>query len=180
MEQSRPILFLYSNRKALETTSYIRRRRAIRGTLIAIISPTYTAHHPVFSFKLTAFPQPTVPSLTQALSDADDPQLQIILEEKMKAQQASLKLSPQNPHPSSQEHKEPTIRIQIIVPLSSASKQLTPLLLQRLFSIRGIHAQQLLLGLVDGNGMVSRSCLYNYIQSPLEGPGTADLELLDD
>lgn len=25
-----------------------------------------------------------------------------------------------------------------------------------------------------------RSCLYNYIQAPLEGPGTANLELLDD
>lgn len=71
-------------------------------------------------------------------------------------------------------------RTQIIVPVSSSSKHLTPALLQSFFSIRGVTAQQLLLALVDGNGVVSRTCLYNYIQAPLEGPGTADLDLLDD
>ncbi|KFM27218.1 hypothetical protein F751_4488 [Auxenochlorella protothecoides] len=69
---------------------------------------------------------------------------------------------------------------QIIVPVGSACTSLTPALLQRFFSIRGVAAQQLLLALVDGNGMVSRTCLFNYIQAPLEGPGTADLDLLDD
>lgn len=71
-------------------------------------------------------------------------------------------------------------RTQILVPISSDCSSLTPRLLARLFSIRGVSAQQLLLALVDGNGVVSRTCLFNYIQAPLEGPGTADLELLDD
>lgn len=74
----------------------------------------------------------------------------------------------------------PITRSQIIVPVGSACTSLTPALLQRFFSIRGVAAQQLLLALVDGNGMVSRTCLFNYIQAPLEGPGTADLDLLDD
>lgn len=69
---------------------------------------------------------------------------------------------------------------QVIVPVSSACTSLTPRLLSRTFSISGETAQQLLLALVDSHGAVTRSCLYNYIQSPLEGPGTADLELLDD
>ena len=73
-------------------------------------------------------------------------------------------------------------RTQILVPVSSACDHLTPELLQRLFniSLRGVAAQQLLLALVDSHGVVTRACLYNYIQSPLEGPGTANLELLDD
>ena len=133
----------------------------------------------------------------------------------------------------------PKQRTQIVVPVSSSHPQLTPELLQRLFSVRGVQAQQLLLALVDSNGVVTRrwepcmhagmlhvpllpcrclcccrqrrrrvfnppsacpalaaaqhaclrvclpgpapcSCLYNYIQAPLEGPGTANLELLDD
>ncbi|KAL4439470.1 hypothetical protein ABPG77_008799 [Micractinium sp. CCAP 211/92] len=72
------------------------------------------------------------------------------------------------------------LRTQIVVPVSSAYHELTPELLQLLFSVRGVQAQQLLLALVDSNGVVTRSCLYNYIQAPLEGPGTANLELLDD
>lgn len=72
------------------------------------------------------------------------------------------------------------MRTQIIVPISSACLELTPRLLHRMFSVRGVSAQQLLLALVDANGVVTRSCLYNYIQPPLEGPGTANLELLDD
>lgn len=72
------------------------------------------------------------------------------------------------------------VRIQIVVPLSSSSNELTPRLLRRVFAIKGVQAQQLLLAFVDANGNVSRTCLYNYIQSPLEGPGTADLELLDE
>ncbi len=39
---------------------------------------------------------------------------------------------------------------------------------------------QVLLTLVDSNGMVTRNCMYNYIQAPLEGPGTANIEVLDD
>ena len=74
------------------------------------------------------------------------------------------------------------VRTQILVPVSSACDHLTPELLQRLFniSLRGVAAQQLLLALVDSHGVVTRACLFNYIQSPLEGPGTANLELLDD
>lgn len=71
-------------------------------------------------------------------------------------------------------------RAQILVPVASSCQALTPALLHRLFAIRGASAQQLLLALVDENGVVSRTCLYNYIQSPLQGPGTADLDLLDD
>ena len=79
-----------------------------------------------------------------------------------------------------QQSSQPGTRTQIVVPLSSACDHLTPELLQRLFSIKGVQAQQLILALVDSNGVVSRTCLYNYIQAPLEGPGTANLELLDD
>ncbi|PRW45540.1 hypothetical protein C2E21_5954 [Chlorella sorokiniana] len=81
---------------------------------------------------------------------------------------------------ASEEPDQPRLRTQVVVPVSSAYGQLTPALLQRLFSVRGVQAQQLLLALVDSNGVVTRSCLYNYIQAPLEGPGTANLELLDD
>ena len=75
---------------------------------------------------------------------------------------------------------EPTIRTQLLVPVSSACAELTPELLQRFFLVRGVQVQQMILGLVDSNGVVTRCCLYNYIQAPLEGPGTANLELLDD
>jgi hypothetical protein len=75
---------------------------------------------------------------------------------------------------------EPVIRTQLLVPVSSASTVLTPELLQRFFLVRGVQVQQMILGLVDSNGVVTRCCLYNYIQAPLEGPGTANLELLDD
>lgn len=128
----------------------------------------------------------------------------------------------------------PVLRTQIVVPVSSACRTLSPRLLQRFFDVRGVQAQQLLLAMVDSNGVVTRrcemvplfsrccagrlqstwhefgmlaivactpaqtfitailtqpglqsmplpcSCLYNYIQAPLEGPGTANLELLDD
>ncbi len=79
-----------------------------------------------------------------------------------------------------QQSSQPGMRTQIVVPVSSACDHLTPQLLQRLFSVKGVQAQQLVLALVDSNGVVSRTCLYNYIQAPLEGPGTANLELLDD
>lgn len=75
---------------------------------------------------------------------------------------------------------QPGCRTQIIIPVSSSCSQLSPQLMHRLFRIRGVQAQQLVLALVDGNGVVSRTCLYNYIQAPLEGPGSANLELLDD
>lgn len=71
-------------------------------------------------------------------------------------------------------------RTQILVPVSSGYPAITPELLQRLFSIRGVKAQQLLLALVDSHGVVTRNCLYNYIQAPLEGPGTADLVLMEE
>lgn len=74
----------------------------------------------------------------------------------------------------------PTIRTQLVVPISSAYTDLTPELLQRLFLVRGVQVQQMILGLVDSNGVVTKCCLFNYIQAPLEGPGTANLELLDD
>lgn len=51
---------------------------------------------------------------------------------------------------------EPTIRTQILVPVSSGYGGITPELLQRLFCIRGVKAQQLLLALVDSNGVVTR------------------------
>ncbi len=79
-----------------------------------------------------------------------------------------------------QEPEEPKIRTQLLVPVSSSYAKLTPELLQRFFLVRGVQVQQMILGLVDSNGVVTRCCLYNYIQAPLEGPGTANLELLDD
>lgn len=69
------------------------------------------------------------------------------------------------------------VRTQLIVPVSSSYSELTPLTLQRFFSVQGEEVQQVLLGLVDSNGVVSRSSLFNYIQNPLEGPGTAILDL---
>ena len=48
------------------------------------------------------------------------------------------------------------LRTQIVVPISSAYRQLTPALLQRMFSMRGVEAQQLLLAMVDSNGVVTR------------------------
>ena len=76
--------------------------------------------------------------------------------------------------------RQQTIRTQLVVPISSGYAQLTPELLQRFFLVRGVQVQQMILGLVDSNGVVTRCCLYNYIQAPLEGPGMANLELLDD
>lgn len=74
----------------------------------------------------------------------------------------------------------PTLRTSIMVPISSSSAEITPLLMQRLFNVKGVQAQALLLGLIDAHGVVTRSSLYNYIQTPLEGPGMANLELVDD
>ena len=59
---------------------------------------------------------------------------------------------------------EVVTRTQILVPVSSGYAGITPELLQRLFCIRGVAAQQLLLALVDSHGVVTRNCLYNYIQ----------------
>jgi hypothetical protein len=84
------------------------------------------------------------------------------------------------PASAPQDVVEPKIRTQLLVPVSSAYAELTPELLQRFFLVRGVQVQQMILGLVDSNGVVTRCCLYNYIQAPLEGPGTANLELLDD
>jgi len=72
------------------------------------------------------------------------------------------------------------IRTSVLVPISSSNAEITPLLLQQLFSVKGVQAQALLLGLIDAHGVVTRSSLYNYIQAPLEGPGMANLELVDD
>ena len=73
-----------------------------------------------------------------------------------------------------------TPRTQLVIPISSSCSELTPRLLQRFFAVRGVAVQQVILALVDGNATVSRCCLYNYIQAPLEGPGTAILQLLSD
>lgn len=88
--------------------------------------------------------------------------------------------TPAAPQIDTEEPEEPKIRTQLLVPVSSASAKLTPALLQRFFRVRGVQVQQLILGLVDSNGVVTRCCLYNYIQAPLGGPGQANLELLDD
>lgn len=85
-----------------------------------------------------------------------------------------------NPPSSAAKRIEWYKRTQIVIPVSSSTKQLTPRLLQRFFGIRGVAAQQLILALVDSNGVPTQNVLYNYIQAPLEGPGMADLELLDD
>lgn len=72
------------------------------------------------------------------------------------------------------------IRTQLVIPVSSSCMRFSPRLLQKFFSVRGVSVQQVILALVDANATVSRCCLYNYIQPPLEGPGTATLEMLLD
>lgn len=86
----------------------------------------------------------------------------------------------QNTSETQQIQSQSKVRTQLIIPVSSASNKITPALLQTFFSVRGVQVQQMILGLVDSNGIVSRCCMYNYIQAPLEGPGTANLQLLDD
>lgn len=95
-------------------------------------------------------------------------------------QQQQQQQPPEQPQREPPAQQQARLRTQVVVPVSSGHGGLTPRLLQRLFDIRGVAVQQLLLALVDGHGVVTRSCLYNYIQAPLEGPGTAALDLLDD
>jgi hypothetical protein len=60
---------------------------------------------------------------------------------------------------------------QLVVPVSSSLSMLTPRLVHRVCSLGHGTARQMILGLVDSNGVVSRCCLYDYIQAPLEASG---------
>ncbi|KAI8112416.1 hypothetical protein M9434_003739 [Picochlorum sp. BPE23] len=60
---------------------------------------------------------------------------------------------------------------QLVVPVSSSLSMLTPRLVHRVCSLGHGTARQVILGLVDSNGVVSRCCLYDYIQAPLEASG---------
>ena len=64
---------------------------------------------------------------------------------------------------------------ELIVPVSSACTCLTPTVLHSLCRLGHGRVHQVILGLVDSNGVVTRCCLYDYIQAPLGGTGTAQL-----
>ena len=60
---------------------------------------------------------------------------------------------------------------QLVVPVSSSMTTLTPRLVHGVCSLGHGTARQVILGIVDSNGVVSRCCLYDYIQAPLEASG---------
>lgn len=64
---------------------------------------------------------------------------------------------------------------QILVPVSSSFNNLTPRRIHTMCSLGHTLAQQVILCLVDSNGVVTRCCLYDYIQAPLGGAGEATL-----
>ena len=67
-----------------------------------------------------------------------------------------------------------TVR-QILVPISSSFDALTPRIIHTMCSLGHELAQQVIMCLVDSNGVVTRCCVYDYIQAPLEGTGEAAL-----
>lgn len=64
---------------------------------------------------------------------------------------------------------------ELIVPVGSSCTCLTPTILHSLCRLGHGRVHQVILGLVDSNGVVTRCCLYDYIQAPLGGTGTAQL-----
>jgi hypothetical protein len=64
---------------------------------------------------------------------------------------------------------------QILIPVSSGLMDLTPRILHRMCSLGHRLAQQVILCMVDSNGVVTRCCLYDYIQAPLGTTGEAAL-----
>lgn len=64
---------------------------------------------------------------------------------------------------------------ELIVPVSSSCTCLTPRVVHSLCRLGHGRVHQVILGLVDSNGVVTRCCLYDYIQAPLGGTGTAQL-----
>ena len=68
-----------------------------------------------------------------------------------------------------------TVVKQILIPVSSGLMDLTPRILHRMCSLGHRLAQQVILCMVDSNGVVTRCCLYDYIQAPLGTTGEAAL-----
>lgn len=68
-----------------------------------------------------------------------------------------------------------TVVKQILIPVSSGLMDLTPRILHRMCSLGHKLAQQVILCMVDSNGVVTRCCLYDYIQAPLGTTGEAAL-----
>ncbi len=60
---------------------------------------------------------------------------------------------------------------QVLVPVSSGTRDLTPRVLHSLCELGKGIAQQVLLSVVDSNGTATRCCLYDYIQGPLSTRG---------
>lgn len=66
-----------------------------------------------------------------------------------------------------------TVHKQILVPISSSFNSLTPRMIHTMCSLGHALAQQVIMCLVDSHGVVTRCCVYDYIQAPLEGSGEA-------
>lgn len=63
---------------------------------------------------------------------------------------------------------------QIVVPVSSSCTEvLTPRVIHTMCSLGHALAQQVIMCLVDSHGVVTRCCVYDYIQAPLGGTGEA-------
>jgi hypothetical protein len=60
---------------------------------------------------------------------------------------------------------------QVLVPVSSGTRALTPRVMHSLCELGKGVAQQVLLSVVDSNGTVTRCCLYDYVQGPLASRG---------
>jgi hypothetical protein len=60
---------------------------------------------------------------------------------------------------------------QVLVPVSSGLRYLTPRVIHSLCALGHGVAQQVFLCLCDSNGVVTRCCLYDYIQGPLSTRG---------
>ena len=62
-------------------------------------------------------------------------------------------------------------RTQVLVPVSSGTRNLTPRVMHSLCELGKGIAHQVLLSVVDSNGTATRCCLYDYIQGPLSTRG---------
>lgn len=65
---------------------------------------------------------------------------------------------------------------QLLVPVGSSNNKLTPELLHSIPKLGHGLVHQVILCLVDSHGVVTRCCIYDYIQAPLGGSGTAALQ----
>ena len=66
--------------------------------------------------------------------------------------------------------------LQLLIPFGSDYASLTPQKLHQVCKLGHGKVHQVILGLVDSHGVVTRCCMYDYIQAPLGGTGTAPLQ----